>query len=181
MLIFSKVFHKSCPQFSSEKLPLMGTIYVLTVSEHYPHNDRIMHKIWIISISDFLPKPTSSRKVQQQNFFTASSFLFSPFTAEVIWFKFDLPQQFLHTSHQSLEKMQFFEAIFEIFGWAIFEAIEVKGGSMLNFEAAISKFCNHFWKFGCQPRKSNANLCMANGSKVLIYLSFLLFVKDLLL
>ena len=36
-------------------------------------------------------------------------------------------------------------------------------------------------KFGCQPRKSKAILCMTNGSKVLIYLSFLLFLKDLLL
>ena len=42
-------------------------------------------------------------------------------------------------------------------------------------------FCNHFWKFGCQPPKSKADLCMTNGYKVLIYLSFLLFLKDLLL
>ena len=33
------------------------------------------------------------------------------------------------------------------------------------------KICNHFWKFGCQSWKSNANLCMTNSSKVLIYLS----------
>jgi hypothetical protein len=40
--------------------------------------------------------------------------------------------------------MQFFEAIFKMFGRAVFEVIEVKGQSMLNFEAAVSKFCNHF-------------------------------------
>ena len=49
--------------------------------------------------------------------------------------------------------MQRFDAIFEIFGKAIFEAIEVKEWSRLNLEAATSKFCNYFWKFGCQPRK----------------------------
>ena len=46
-----------------------------------------------------------------------------------------------------------------------------KGLSRLNFETSI--FCNHFWKFGCQPQKSKADLCMTNGSKDLIYLSFL--------
>ena len=53
--------------------------------------------------------------------------------------------------------MQQFDAIFEIFGRTFFEAIEVKGRSRLNFEA------------GCQPRKSKTDLCMINGSKVLIY------------
>ena len=41
------------------------------------------------------------------------------------------------------------------------------------------KFCNNFWKFGCQPQKSKANLWTTEGSKDLIYLSFLLFPKDL--
>jgi hypothetical protein len=54
------------------------------------------------------------------------------------------------------------------------EAIEVKGRSRLNFEAATSKFCNLFCKFSCQPRKSKTDFCMTNSSKVLIYLSFLL-------
>ena len=33
----------------------------------------------------------------------------------------------IHTSHQSLEQMHWFEAIFKMFGRAVFEAIEVKG------------------------------------------------------
>jgi hypothetical protein len=77
--------------------------------------------------------------------------------------------------------MQQFDAIFKIFGRAVFEAIEVKGRSMLNFEVTTSKFCNHFWKFGCLPRTGKADLCVTNGSKGLIYLSFLLFLKDILL
>ena len=63
--------------------------------------------------------------------------------------------------------MQQFDAIFKIFGRAIFEAIEV------NFEVTTSKFCNHFWKFGCQPNKGKADLGMINGSKVLIYLTLI--------
>ena len=39
---------------------------------------------------------------------------------------------------------------FKMFGMAVFEAIEVKRQSMLNFVSVTSKFCNHFWKFGCQ-------------------------------
>ena len=35
---------------------------------------------------------------------------------------------------------------------AVFETSEIRGRSMLNFEAATSKFGNHFWKFVCQPR-----------------------------
>ena len=49
--------------------------------------------------------------------------------------------------------MQQFDAIFEIFSWAVFEAIEVKGRSMLNFEVTTSKFCNNFWKFGRNLKK----------------------------
>ena len=55
---------------------------------------------------------------------------------------------------------------------AIFEAIEVKGQLRLNFEAATLKFCNYFWKFGCLPRKSKADLCMTNGSKFLFICLF---------
>ena len=40
--------------------------------------------------------------------------------------------------------MQQFDVIFKIFGRAVFEAIEVKGPQMLNFEVTTSKFCNHF-------------------------------------
>ena len=40
--------------------------------------------------------------------------------------------------------MQQFDAIFKIFGSAIFEAIEVIGRSMLNFEVMTLKFCNYF-------------------------------------
>ena len=46
----------------------------------------------------------------------------------------------------------------------------------LNFEAATSKFCNHSWKFGFSPRKGKVDLCMTNGSKVLIYLTLLHFI-----
>ena len=45
----------------------------------------------------------------------------------------------------------------------------------LNFEAATTKFCNQFWKFGCQPRKSKTDLCMTNGCKVLTYLTLISF------
>ena len=40
--------------------------------------------------------------------------------------------------------MQQFDAIFKIFGRAVFEAIEVIGRSMLNFDVPTSKFCNNF-------------------------------------
>ena len=47
---------------------------------------------------------------------------------------------------------------------------------ILNIEVTTLKICNHFWKFGCQPRKNKAVLCRTNGCKVVIYLSFLLFL-----
>ena len=50
----------------------------------------------------------------------------------------------IHTSHQYLEDLNLFEAIFKNFVRAVFEAIEVKGRLMLNFEAATSEFCNNF-------------------------------------
>ena len=46
----------------------------------------------------------------------------------------------------------------------------------LNFEAATSKFGNHSWNFGCSPQNGKVDLCMTNGSKVLIYLTFLYFI-----
>ena len=46
----------------------------------------------------------------------------------------------------------------------------------LNFEAAISKVCNCSWKFGSSPRKGKVDLCMTNGSKVLIHLTLLYFL-----
>ena len=42
----------------------------------------------------------------------------------------------IHSSHESLEQMHLFEATFKMFGTAVFETIEVKGRSRLNFEAA---------------------------------------------
>ena len=75
----------------------------------------------------------------------------------------------IHTSHQYLEDLHWFEAIFKISGQAIFEDIEVKGHFMLNFEVTTSKF----WKFGCQPLKS---VCIKNGCKVLIYLTLIFFL-----
>ena len=57
-----------------------------------------------------------------------------------------------------------------------FEVVEVKWQSILNFEAATSKFCNCSWKFGSSPRKGKVDLCMTNGSKVLIYLTLLYFL-----
>ena len=52
---------------------------------------------------------------------------------------------------------------------------------MLNFEAATSKFCNHSWKFCFSPWKGKVDLCMTNGSKVLIYLTLLNFLLHYLL
>ena len=104
--------------------------------------------------------------------------LVSPIDAKKLVFLRPLTK--IHTFHQYLEDLEWFEAIFKIFVRAIFEAIEVKGRSRLNFEAATLKFCNHFWKFGCQHWKSKY-VCTTNGPKVLIYLSFLMFLKDLLL
>ena len=37
------------------------------------------------------------------------------------------------------------------------------------------KFCNHSWHFGSSPQKGKVDLCMTNGSKVLIYLTLLNF------
>ena len=46
----------------------------------------------------------------------------------------------------------------------------------LNFEAATSKFGNHSSKFGFSPQNGKVDLCMTNGSKVLIYLTLLNFL-----
>ena len=46
----------------------------------------------------------------------------------------------------------------------------------LNFEAATSKFGNHSWTFGSSPQRGKVDLCMTNGSKVLIYLTLLHFI-----
>ena len=66
--------------------------------------------------------------------------------------------------------------IFFKFSLGPFEVVEVEWRSMLNFEAATSKFCNCSWKFGSSPRKGKVDLCMTNGSKVLIYLTLLYFI-----
>ena len=57
-----------------------------------------------------------------------------------------------------------------------FEVVEVEWRSMLNFEAATSKFWNCSWDFGFSPRKSKVDLCMTNGSKLLNYLTLLYFI-----
>ena len=46
----------------------------------------------------------------------------------------------------------------------------------LNFEAATSKFGNQSWNFGFSPQNGKVDLCTTNGSKVLIYLTFLYFI-----
>ena len=46
----------------------------------------------------------------------------------------------------------------------------------LNFEAVTWKFGNHSWNFGSSPQNGKVDLCMTNGSKVLIYLTFLYFI-----
>ena len=43
-------------------------------------------------------------------------------------------------------------------------------------EAATSKFCNCSRKFGFSSRKDKEDICMTNGSKVLIYLTLLFFL-----
>ena len=50
--------------------------------------------------------------------------------------------------------MQQFDAFLKIFGRAVFEAIEVKG------------------------QKGKVDLCMTNGSKVLIYLTLISFLQE---
>ena len=57
-----------------------------------------------------------------------------------------------------------------------FEVVEFEWWSMLNFEAVTSKFGIHSWNFGSSPRKGKVDLCMTNGSKVLIYLTLLNFL-----
>ena len=42
-----------------------------------------------------------------------------------------------------------------------------------------SKFLSWEKKFSCQPQKCKLELYMSNGSEVLIYLSFLLYLKEL--
>ena len=66
--------------------------------------------------------------------------------------------------------------IFLKFSLRPFEVIEVEWRSMLNFDQIFSKIGNWVWKFGCQPRKGKVDLCMTNGSKVLIYLTLLYFL-----
>ena len=44
------------------------------------------------------------------------------------------------------------------------------------FEAATSNLCNHSWNFSSSPRNGKVDLCKTNGSKVLIYLTFLYFI-----
>ena len=57
-----------------------------------------------------------------------------------------------------------------------FMVLEVEWWAMFNLEAATSKFCNCSWRFGSPPRKSKLDLCMTNGSKVLIYFTLLYFL-----
>ena len=63
---------------------------------------------------------------------------FTPHCWERLCFLQSLPT--IHSSHQSLEQMHWFEATFKMFESAVFEAIEVNGHSRLNFEAASSNF-----------------------------------------
>ena len=44
------------------------------------------------------------------------------------------------------------------------------------FEAVTSNFCNHSWNFGSSPRNGKVDLSTTNGSKVMIYLTFLYFI-----
>ncbi len=43
------------------------------------------------------------------------------------------------------------------------------------------KFLLLVWKFSCQPQKYKLDFCTSNGHRVLIYLSFLLFLKEVAL
>ena len=76
----------------------------------------------------------------------------------------------------SMGETGLYHDIFFKFSLWPFEVVEVEWQSMLNFEAATSKFCNCSWKFGSSPRKGKVDLCMTNGSKVLIYLTLLYFI-----
>ena len=68
-----------------------------------------------------------------------------------------------------------------LFGRAVFEAIEFKVRSRLNFEIFTSKCFSWLWKDCFQPRKCKADLCKTNGSKIRIYLSLLFFLKEAVL
>ena len=80
-------------------------------------------------------------------------------TAEDIWF-FLQPRPKIHTSHPYLQDLHWFEAIFKNFVCAVLEVIEVEWWSMLNFDAATSKFCNYSWMFGSWPWKGKVDVCM---------------------
>ena len=66
-----------------------------------------------------------------------------------------------------------------MFERAVFETIEVQGSLQLNFEAAASNFLARSESSAANLKKSKTGLCMTNSSKVLIFLSFILFLKDL--
>ena len=88
-------------------------------------------------------------------------------TAEDIWFFLQhLPK--IHTSHQYLEDLHWFEAIFKNLACAVFEVIEVEWQSMLNFETATSKFCNCSWKFSFWPRKALWDYKISSESRELL-------------
>ena len=107
-----------------------------------------------------------------------SSILWIPHRTPPCWghLVFLQPLPKIHTSHQYLEDLHWFEAIFKNFACAIFEVVEVEWWSLLNFEAATSKFFYCSWKFGSWPQKGKVDLCMTNNFKVLIYLTLLYFL-----
>ena len=82
-----------------------------------------------LKISQFIPEKWNSSKYLG---------IFTPHCLGHLVLVRSLPT--IHISHQSLEQMHWFEVIFKMFCSAVFEAVEVKGQSRLNFEAATSKF-----------------------------------------
>ena len=81
----------------------------------------------------------------------------------------------IHSSNSSLEQMNRFESICEMYLMAIFEAIEVKGQSMLNFEAGTPNFV-----IISESLAANLKKVMQNSSKILIYLTLILFFLNYL-
>ena len=82
---------------------------------------------------------TDVKKLQYRNgsgSISLQNTIVSHLTAEEIWvFLRPLPK--IHTFHQYLEDLHWFDANFKKFGPAVFDAIEVKGRSMLNFEVKV--------------------------------------------
>ena len=86
-----------------------------------------------------------------------------------IWINFESLQLYIHYINpwkKCSDLMQFLRYLAEPF----LRPLRPNEVWPLNFEVMTSKIF-HFWKFGCQPQRGTAGLCMTKGSKVPIYLT----------